>query len=211
MTHKQEAYETQARTIIKNLEKRNMEGYYFADKKSCKDFILQMIPTGSVVTNGGSMTTDEIGLMDELSSGKYLFVDRMLSKTAAEKRETYSKIVMADYYFMSTNAITLTGELVNIDGAGNRVACLIHGPENIIVVTGMNKVVSTVEEGISRSQNFAAATNVKRLSKKTPCFETGVCADCLAPDCICNQIVITRRSGIKGRIKVLLIGETLGY
>jgi len=211
MTPKQEAYETQAKTIIKNLEKRSMEGYYFTDIKSCKDFILQMIPNGSVVTTGGSMTINEIGLMDELSSGKYLFVDRMSPVTAAEKRETYSKIVMADYYFMSTNAITLTGELINIDGSGNRVACLIHGPENIIIVVGMNKVVSTVEDGIKRSQNFAAATNVKRLNKKTPCFETGVCADCLSSDCICNQIVITRRSGVKGRIKVFLIGETLGY
>ncbi len=211
MTPKQEAYEAQAKTIIKNLKKRNMEGYFFPDSKSCKEFILNMIPKGSTISNGGSMTNVEIGLMAAIHSEQYDFIDRMAPQTPQEVKECYSKIVMADYYFMSTNAITIDGELVNIDGSGNRVACLIHGPENVMVVAGMNKVVNTVEEGVHRVRNTATPPNVKRLNKKTPCYETGVCADCLSPDCICNQIVITRRSGIAGRIKVFLIGEELGY
>ncbi len=211
MSPKQEAYETQAQTIIKNLKKRNIEGYYFPDEKSCVEHILSMMPEGSTVTNGGSMTNQEIGIMDAISSGRYQFIDRMAPKTPAEQKETYAKIVSADYFFMSTNAITLDGELINIDGAGNRIACLIHGPEHVMIVAGMNKVVSDVDSGISRAHNMAAVPNVKRLNKKTPCHETGVCADCLSPDCICNHTVITRRSGVPGRIKVFLIGEELGY
>lgn len=211
MSPKQEAYETQAQTIIKNLKKRGMEGSYFSDAASCVAHILKMIPDGSTVTNGGSVTLQETGIMDAISSGKYQFIDRMASKTPEEVKETYAKIVSSDYFFMSTNAITLDGELINIDGSGNRIACLIHGPEHVMIVTGMNKVVCDVESGISRVHNMAAIPNGKRLQKKTPCQVTGVCASCLSPDCICNHTVVTRHSGQPGRIQVFLIGEELGY
>ena len=107
--------------------------------------------------------------------------------------------------------MTIDGELVNIDGNGNRVAALIYGPENVIILAGMNKVSKNVDEAINRVHLTATPMNCVRLSKKTPCSTTGVCADCLSPDCICNQVVITRRSGTQGRIKVILIGEELGY
>lgn len=112
---------------------------------------------------------------------------------------------------MSTNAITLDGELINVDGAGNRVACLCNGPDHVIVLAGMNKVVKNAEEGHSRARNTAAPINTLRLNKKTPCAVTGRCSDCQSPDCICSQIVVTRRSHIPGRIQVILIGEELGY
>ena len=104
-----------------------------------------------------------------------------------------------------------TGEIINIDGTGNRVAALIYGPEHVIVMAGMNKVAANVDEALSRVHGTATPMNCKRLGKNTPCSATGVCSDCLSPDCICNQVVITRRSGIEGRIKVILIGEELGY
>lgn len=128
-----------------------------------------------------------------------------------EKKEIYAKVVCADYFFMSTNAITLDGELVNVDGAGNRVACLSSGPDNVIILAGMNKVAASVEEGHDRVRNTAAPINALRLNKKTPCAVTGRCSNCQSPDCICSQIVITRRSHIPGRIQVILIGEELGY
>ena len=112
---------------------------------------------------------------------------------------------------MSSNAVTMDGELVNIDGTGNRVACLCHGPENVILIVGMNKVVKNVEEAISRVRNIAAPPNAVRLSKNTPCSKIGRCADCQSDDCICCQTVITRRSAVQGRIKVILVGEELGY
>ena len=112
---------------------------------------------------------------------------------------------------MSSNAVTLNGELINIDGSGNRVACLIHGPRNVIIVVGMNKIVTDVNSGVDRVRNFAAPPNACRLNRQTPCHANGICGDCLSPDCMCNQIVITRRSGIKGRIKVYFVAEELGY
>ena len=108
-------------------------------------------------------------------------------------------------------AITLDGELINIDGRGNRVAFLCFGPQNVLILAGMNKVVTDVESGINRTRNVAAAPNAIRLNRKTPCAVTGRCGDCYSEDCMCGQYVITRRSGIPNRIKVILIGEELGY
>ena len=136
---------------------------------------------------------------------------RQVCKTPEDSRKIFHDALMADYYFMSTNAMTIDGELVNIDGNGNRVAALIYGPENVIILAGMNKVAKDVAEAVDRVHLTATPMNCVRLNKQTPCAVTGVCADCLSPDCICNQVVITRRSGIQGRIKVILIGEELGY
>ena len=158
------------------------------------------------------MTLSEIGLIDDLKeSDDYIIYARADAKTLEEKRELFGKIVTSDYYFMSSNAVTMDGELVNIDGTGNRVACLCHGPENVILIVGMNKVVKNVEEAISRVRNIAAPPNAVRLSKNTPCSKIGRCADCQSDDCICCQTVITRRSAVQGRIKVILVGEELGY
>lgn len=211
MTHKQLAFQTTAESIIKNLEKRNMEGYFFEDSASCVKAITDMIEDGSVISWGGSESVKECGLMDALSKGNYTLVDRLTAKSPEEARDLYVKAVLSDYYLMSTNAITFDGELINIDGNGNRVACLIHGPKNIIMVVGMNKLVSDVESGYERVCDIAAPANAKRLNKNTPCFHTGKCGDCFSPDCMCSQIVVTRRSGQKGRIKVFFIAEELGY
>ena len=121
-----------------------------------------------------------------------------------------AKYAVCDYYFMSTNAITLDGELINIDGLGNRVSYLIYGPEEVIIVAGMNKVVSNVEDGIRRVRNVATPPNTVRLNKNTPCAVNGRCADCLQ-ESICCQIVITRVSMIPGRTKVFLFWEERWY
>ncbi len=204
-------YENQAATIIKNLEKRNMEGYYCPDGASAVQTALSLMPEHSVISWGGSMTLSETGLMEQLQKRDYTLIDRMTAATPEERRELYAKATLADYYLMSTNAITLDGQLVNIDGAGNRVACLIHGPENVIILAGMNKVCPDVESAIRRVKNCATPPNTVRLNCKTPCAVTGICGDCLSPETICCQEVITRYSRIKGRIKVILIGEEYGY
>ena len=123
----------------------------------------------------------------------------------------YANIFNSDFFLMSTNAITLDGELINIDSRGNRVAFLCYGPENVLIVAGMNKLVTDVESGIKRVRDMAAPPNTVRLDKKTPCSVTGRCGNCLSPDCICSQIVVTRFSNIPKRIKVILVGEELGY
>lgn len=211
MTPKQISYENQAKTIIGNLKKRRMEGFYFPDKESAARFIEELVPEGSSVAWGGSMTLNETKVMDILKGGKYEVIDRDTAVNDEKRKEVYGKIVSCDYFFMSTNAITLDGELVNTDGRGNRVAFLCFGPDNVIVVAGMNKVVSDTDAAIKRIHDVATPANTVRLNKKTPCSVTGRCADCLSDDCICASTVITRFSMIPGRIKVILVGEELGY
>lgn len=211
MSPKDIAKENMANTIIKNMSKKNMEGYYCATAAEAVEKALSLMPEGSTITWGGSVTLKECGLMDAIHAKNYELIDRADAKTPEEGRAMYGRQVMADYFLMSSNAVTIDGELVNIDGNSNRVACLCCGPKNVIVIAGMNKVVSSVEEGVQRVHNFAAPPNTVRLNKNTPCAQTGRCADCYSPDCICSQIVITRRSSIPNRIKVILVGEELGY
>ena len=211
MSPKAIANQNLANTIIKNMAKRNMEGYYCATSAEAVEKALSLMPEGSSVTWGGSMSIIECGLMDAVKTGKYEIIDRDLAKTPQEVREMYAKQVMADYYLMSTNAITMNGELVNIDGRANRVSCLCWGPQNVIIIAGMNKVATDVEDAIKRARNIAAPANTVRLNRNTPCTQTGKCENCYSPDCICSQLVVTRRSGVPNRIKVILVGEELGY
>lgn len=212
MTSKKIYYENLAETMIEKLNQRGMEGYYCANREEANAKAKRFLTPDCTVSWGGSKTLEEIGLLDDLAeSGDYILYDRAGAKTPEEKRELFGKIVMSDYYFMSTNAITLDGELINIDGTGNRVACLCNGPEHIVIIVGMNKIVPDVKSGIARVRNIAAPPNAIRLGLHTPCAEYGQCANCLSDDCICGQIVITRKTRVPGRIKVLLVGEELGY
>ncbi len=212
MSYVKEAFAKKAKVIIENLEKRNMEGIYCENSAEACEKILSMMEEGATVAWGGSESLKECGLMDALKfGGKYELIDRASAKSPEEDREIYAKTVCSDYYLMSTNAITMDGELVNIDGNGNRVACLIHGPKHVYLVVGMNKVVTDIGSGLTRTQNVASPPNTIRLNKNTPCSVTGACAGCLSPDCICCQVVITRKSKHDGRIKVFLVAEDLGF
>lgn len=207
----EEYYQTTAQKIIKEFEKRNIEGYYCSSQQEAVDKALELTTDGASVSWGGSMTIRDIGLVDQLNAGNYQTIDRSEAETEAEVDKMYHQALSTDYYFMSSNAVTLDGELVNIDGRGNRIAALIYGPKNVIVVAGMNKVVSDEEAALTRVRNHAAAINAMRLDQDTPCAKTGQCHDCLVDDCICCQKLITRNSRETGRIKVILVGEELGY
>lgn len=204
-------YLKQSSTIIKNLSKRNMSGYYCETSSEAVELALSLIKPKSTVSFGGSMTLQETGLISRLNEGDYHLLDRNTATTPEAIKDIYIKTFSADSYFMSTNAISLDGQLVNIDGNGNRVAPLIYGPDQVIILAGMNKVATTLDSAINRVKNFAAPTNVQRLSRHTPCSSSGFCQDCQSNDCICSNTVITRRSSQKSRIKVILIGEVLGY
>jgi L-lactate utilization protein LutB len=210
-SYKQAFYEAQAEEIIKKLNARNMEGYYCADREEASAKVKRFLTPDSSIAWGGSMTMEEIGLLDDLRESDYELIDRNMAVTPEEKRELFGKIVTADYFLMSTNAITLDGELINIDGNGNRVACLCQGPEQVIIVAGMNKVVADVEAGIQRVHNIAAPPNALRLGLDTPCANFGRCSLCLSKECMCAQTVVTRYNRIDGRIKVILVGEELGF
>ena len=212
MNPKQIFYEKQAASILKHLERRQMKGYYCPTRQEAVATAMSLTAANTTVCFGGSMSLLESGVMDALKARTDLtLIDRSHAKTPEEVRQVYISAFDADTYFMSTNAITSDGQLVNIDGNGNRVAALIYGPGQVVMIVGMNKVVPTVDDAIRRVRNTATPPNCIRLQKQTPCSINGTCSDCLSPDCICNQIVITRRSGVKGRIKVFLIGEPLGF
>lgn len=206
-----EARKKQAQTIIANLEKRNMNGYYFNTAKECTDYVLTLLKEGQSVTWGGSMSIKESGLIDTIKeSGKFTVIDR--ADYSPDNMDEYSILAFSsDCYLMSSNAITIGGELVNIDGNGNRVASLIFGPKKVFLIVGMNKVANNTEDALMRVRNIASPPNTIRLAKNTPCASTGKCGDCYCDDCICNQIVITRRSRDKERIHVFLVGENLGF
>ena len=211
MTPLQTYYDNLAATMIKKMEKRGFDAYYCPDSKSAVEKVLALMPKGSSVSWGGSMTLEETGLQDALTCTDYRLIDRDKAANPAEKKALQRQAFYADFYLMSANAITKDGILVNIDGNGNRVAALAWGPEHVLILAGMNKVEPNLEAAIARVRHTAAPANALRLNLHTPCSQTGVCADCLGPDCICSQTVITRFNRNKGRIKVLLIGENLGY
>ena len=188
---------------IENLEKHNIEACYIQNEGELIPKIESLIPENSIVGVGDSMTLFETGIIDLLRSGKYTFLDKYREGiTSEEKRKLY---------LCSTNAVTEEGELYNIDGNGNRVAAMIYGPEQVIVVCGVNKIVKNLEEAEKRVRNYVAPIDAKRLNKNTPCAYTGHCADCQSPDRICNDFVIIRSQFIKGRIRVIIVGKQLGY
>ena len=211
MNIKKEYYKNLANTVLKSFEKRHIEGHYCDSVEEAKELALSFVPNGSSASFGGSVTLTETGILAALRSREDLTLfDRDTANSPEETKKIMHDALSCDYYFMSSNAITVDGELVNIDGNGNRVAALIYGPENVIIVAGMNKIVKSVEEGLSRTRNIASPQNCIRLGKNNPCAINGVCGNCLA-DTICDQIVITRASRVPNRIKVILVGEELGF
>lgn len=200
-----------AEKVIKGLESRNMEGFYAETKEDALKVALELIPEGSSIGWGGSVSVDAIGLRTAVCSGNYQVHNRDVCKTEDEKRQTELAILGSDVFLCSTNAITEDGILVNIDGRGNRVAAIIYGPASVVMIVGMNKVVKTLEDAWSRARNEAAPINAQRFPIQTPCKRTGSCADCKSPDTVCCQFVVTRYSKIPKRIKVILVNEEMGF
>ena len=197
-----------AEQIIKGLESRNMAGYYAKSKEEALKMALDLIPEGSRVTKGGSMSVVEIGLEDAVKNGNYEYCDRAAMK---DKREAELFAYSADVYLGSVNAITEDGVLVNIDGNSNRVSAYAYGPEKLVLIVGLNKVASDADAAMKRARNEAATINAQRFGLSTPCSKTGRCMDCKSPDTICCQFLITRYSRHKDRIHVILVNENLGF
>ncbi len=197
--------------LVKKLQMRGFDAYYCPDKEEAVAQALALIPATDVVSWGGSVTIGEVGLLAAVKKRNPV-IDRDTAKTPEEKQELMHKALLCDTFLLSSNAITSDGQLVNIDGNGNRVAALIYGPKQVLVVAGLNKVAGSLEAAMDRARNVAAPINAQRFpGLGTPCYKTGSCANCVSADCICSQIVITRTSRVKGRIKVILVGEQLGF
>ena len=203
--------EKAAGKVIKNLARRNIEAFYCPTSREAVDKLLEMIPQGSSVTWGGSMSIRDIGIPAALAdAGKYEVYDRDKAPDRAAATEIYLKAFSCDYYLSSANAITEDGVIVNIDGTGNRVAAITFGPRNVIFVIGMNKLTQNVDAALARVRSLAAPVNTARFDIQTPCKLDGVCHNCLSDDCICNYIHYLRHSP-KGKHKVILVGESIGY
>lgn len=204
--------EKQVERTVNNLEKRNMAGYYVNDEVELLATLREFIPENSVIGVGDSMTLFETGVIDFLREGNYVFLDKYgESITSEEKKQIYIRNFSADTFLCSSNAITEEGELYNIDGNGSRVAPMLYGPKQVVLVVGINKIVKDIEAAEKRVRSYAAPIDAKRLGKDTPCAKLGYCVDCKSPNRICNDFVIIRGQFVKHRIKVIIVGKNLGY
>ena len=211
--HQREWNEKVAAKIIKNLEKRRMAGSYAADAAQAKAEIVDMVPQGAVVFRCGSMTAGGIGLWEAIAAlPEVKLIDPYRAELSPEEGlELRRRGLTADVMIASTNAITLDGRLVNLDGMGNRVAAMAFGPKKVILAVGMNKIAPDLETAVARVKHHAAPINNIRYGLNNPCVETGLCSDCRSPQRICNMWSTIEGHMIKDRIHVKLIGENLGY
>ena len=197
--------------VVRALEERFFEAWYFDEPSEALDKILSLIPSEHVVSWGGSLTLGELGVTERVVREGYKVIDRDKAQDRQERFELMRQALLCDTYLTSCNAISEDGQLVNIDGFGNRVAAMTFGPRQVIVIAGMNKVAKTVDDALVRARTIAAPANTQRFpDNKAPCNETGSCANCKSPDSICSFFVTTRMCKPAGRIKVILVGQDLG-
>lgn len=208
--NKKKMYDKSGPIIAENLKKRHFEAYYCSDREEARRKVMELIPQTDVVSWGGSMTLKELEIKEALAERGNPVIDRDKAASPKEREEMMRKALLCDTFLMSTNALSMDGQMVNIDGNGNRVAAMIYGPKSVIVIAGMNKATKTVEDAWRRARNVAAPMNSQRFAIETPCTKTGQCLDCKSPDSICAYMLVTRISRPPKKIKVILIGEDLG-
>jgi len=211
-TPKEMYYEKRGQAFIKNLRKRNFEAYYCANQAEALEKVISLIPEGATVGWGGATTAQEMGVMKAIHAGNFRPMDRDLTSTPEERDQVMRQCLTADVFITGANGLSLDGQMVNIDGLGNRLAAITYGPKYVIVIAGMNKVEEDLDAAIRRARTVAAPMNRQRFaSDATPCGITGLCNDCIADRCMCNQILITRHCNPAGRIKFVIVGEELGF
>lgn len=204
-------YEKRGALLVKNLKSRHFDAWYCATAEDALAKALELIPEGVSVGWGGAQSAEDIGLLEAVRKGPYQAIDRDTAKSPEERVKIMKQALLADVFIAGANALSLDGQMVSIDGNGNRVAAIVYGPDSVIIIAGMNKVMATLEDAVQRARTVAAPMNKQRFNLDTPCEVTGACGDCKSPGCICNQILITRNSKPAGRIKVILVGEELGF
>lgn len=215
--------EEKALLVMKALEKNNMNPFFAKTADDARKIVESLLKKGDTVTHGGSVTLKECGIIDMLKNGDYNYLDRSAPGLSSDEiMEIYRKSFFADAYLTSTNAITVNGELYNVDGNSNRVAAMLFGPEKVIVVAGYNKIVNSLDEAANRVKSIAAPVNCKRLNKDTYCSEKCQCVSlnsdsptitsgCDSADRICRNFTVMTKQGNKERVYVIIVGEELGY
>ncbi len=204
-----------------NLKRNNMEFYYAPTAADVRGIVAGLLRPGDVISHGGSVSMAECGIRELIQSPEYTYLDRS-AVPAGEVEELYRKTFFADVYISSANAITEDGVLYNVDGNSNRIAAIAYGPKSVVIIAGYNKIVRNLEEAEVRVKNTAAPPNCVRLDCKTPCAETGECISlgtigrqisdgCRGDGRICCNYLISAQQRHKGRIKVIIVGEELGF
>lgn len=205
-------YDALGPQVAKKMNERFFEAYYVSTKEEALSKALELIGKDDLVSWGGTVTVDQVGLKDALYARGQKMLDRDKAASPEERVEILHKALGCDFFLMSANAISADGQMVNIDGTGNRVAALCYGPRNVLVIAGMNKVTPDLDSAVLRARNVAAPTNVFRFPElQTPCKIAGKCIDCKGETSVCAQFVTTRLCKPAGRIKVILVGEDLGF
>jgi L-lactate utilization protein LutB len=203
--------EKQVERTINALKKNNFEAVFVPDSKGAVGEVMKRIPDGATVGIGGSVTLTQLGLQEALEKrGIHLIWPFQQAKNEEERLRLIQKSFSADFFLSSTNAITEDGKLFNVDASGNRVGAMFIGPKKTIIVAGVNKIVKDLEAAEKRVKEWVAPQNIKRLKRKTPCAETGVCTDCSSPDRICNIYVTLAKKPARTDVVVILVGERLG-
>ena len=197
--------------LIGNLAARNIEGYFFKTFEEAKLRVMEMVPIDSSVGIGNSVTLKNMKISNELSNRGNIVYDKTLSKSREESKELKRKSLLTDWYITGTNAISLDGHLVNMDHSGNRVAAMLYGPNNVIVIIGINKITNNLDEAIYRVRNVASPKNARRAGFNPPCVELEKCVDCKSTERVCNNLVIVEGQNDKGRMKVFIINENDGF
>lgn len=201
-----------AKKIAAGLKKRNIEGFYCQTKEEALQLVLDMVPDGASAGWGGSVTLKQIGLFDALREKGCVLHDMDDANGDPEKaREIYLKSVGDDFFFMSTNGITEDGELVNIDGQGSRLSRMIFGPKHVVIIAGINKISADIQSAVDRIRNEVCPILAVAGGRNTACSNLGRCGNCFTPDSMCCEFVVTRKSRQNGRMKLILVGEELGY
>lgn len=206
---------------MKNLEKNGFKPFYVKAKEEVVPLVKTLINKGESVSNGGSVTLNETGVSELIACGDYDFIDRT-GLQGEELRQSYIRAFGCDTYFCSSNAVTENGELYNVDGNSNRVACIVYGPRQVIMVIGKNKIVKNINEAVVRVKEQAAPPNTVRLNIDTPCSKTGKCVSlssensdlcdgCAVDGRICCNYVVSAKQRHKNRIKIIIVDDNLGY
>lgn len=204
--------QTLGEKLVKALEKNNFTASYVNTKQEALDKLAALIPADATVGIGGSWTIKEVGIDTLLEErGNTVFNHGKPGLSKEESLAIRRKQMSCDVFLTSTNAITLQGELVNVDGSGNRVAAMIFGPKKVIVIAGINKVVTNTEAALERIELYAAPMNNKRLNFSNPCTVTGQCMDCQGPTRICNVTTIMHKKPGGTDVEIIIIGEELGF
>jgi len=205
-------HDLQAIRTIGALQKNNFDARFVPDIKTLLEDLFKLIPEGSTIGAGGSMTLRQIGFFEEAEQHNVKLINPSLQKLALEDFiEQRRQILRADVFLSSANAVTEDGMIFNIDGTGNRVASMTFGPKKVILICGINKIVKDINAAQKKVREYTAPMNAKRIGLKTPCAETGVCADCSSPQRICNVFVTMAKRPTRSDITVFLVGEHLGF